>query len=65
MKGGYNRQMQLYSNHPFLAGDIRIKVKEDHLIFSKPAIDYNGKTFKFCKNRKESERDRRNLLEAG
>jgi hypothetical protein len=46
------RQRYIASNSNFLSGDMIIKIEGDRLIFRKPMIDYEGKTYKMSKNKK-------------
>lgn len=51
-KKGINKtQITAITNHPFLISDIIYKVFDDKIIFTKPTLDYKGRTVNFGKIR--------------
>ena len=44
------RERRITSNSPFFEGDIIVIISHDRVLFKKPTLDYNGKTYKFFKH---------------
>jgi len=51
-KGTRHNQRFIILNHKFfeIGEDVIVKQDDDSIIFTKPTIDYNGKTYKCVKN---------------
>jgi hypothetical protein len=51
-KQGVNRFIA-HSSNPFFYSEIIVKINEDSIVFTKPTIDYSGKTIKPTKTNKK------------